>query len=79
MFRPRIADVFNEEHHQQIVLVLTSIDRPSECITGTPEDIIYLILIDWEEGDGMFVHVGILKCEAIDLASSYLAALAFSS
>jgi hypothetical protein len=67
VFRPSIADILDEEHHQQIVFVLTSIDSPTEGIASPPENIIDLILTNWENRGCSFVH-----------EESMLAFLAFS-
>ena len=56
IFYLKVPNVLDEEHYQQIVLVLASIDRTPKGITSPPENIIYLILTDWEHRGCSFVH-----------------------
>jgi len=45
-----VADVFHEQHHEDVVLVVRRIEAATEGIAGTPRDVVDLVLIDVGHG-----------------------------
>lgn len=45
-----VADVFHEQHHEDVVLVVGRIDDAAECVAGFPGDIVDLGLVDGRHG-----------------------------
>ena len=43
---PHVGDVLDEEHHQDIVLVLGRVHRAAEGVTRAPEDLVDFVLVD---------------------------------
>ncbi len=43
---PHVRDIFDEQHHQDIVLVFGGIDRTAEGVAGFPEDVVDFVLGD---------------------------------
>ncbi len=52
-FTPHVADVFEKEHHQDVVLVLGGVNRATEGVAGFPQDAVDRFLFDCALG-----HVG---------------------
>ena len=54
----RASDIFDEQHHQNIIFVLTAIDDAAECVTGPPANVVHFLL-------GQFTVVCVCLCHLV--------------
>src|SRR4029077_11947692 len=72
---PLVAHVFQEQHHEDVILVFRRIDCPAECVASPPRKSIYFILVYLDHGDLLPLCDLLFSCLQAKCTDEFTAAL----